>query len=386
MSSEEFGRVERRPTTVDLSWFLDLEKNKQLDLDPSYQRRSVWTAGDRRYFLDTIFRNYPSPAIFLHKSIDDDGSVTYHVVDGKQRITTILLFVANKIFLPHDFGDDRLSGKRWRQLDPSLRRIFWNYPIPIEQIDAVQGPIIKDVFARLNKNSRKLTRQELRHARFDGWLIEFIEDEALNDTWRTFRIRTPAKEKRMLDVQNLSELFEVVFRGEINGFDQDGLDELYAELEEPDSEDLLVSTEGVVEDFMHAKALLMQMEAHNQAVSAFAQPFGHLYTLWALIVIDGLKSKTPAEFANAYVAFMKRVEDYELSAELVTDGGDVALVHETDLNMGDGPEAMFVENPSLVEVNLSDRNVAVYKMNSIGASTELPQRRLRLEALRLGLG
>ena len=59
--------MERRPTTQDLTWLIDLRRNNQLDTDPPYQRRSVWTRNDKQYFLDTIFRNYPSPAIFLHK-------------------------------------------------------------------------------------------------------------------------------------------------------------------------------------------------------------------------------------------------------------------------------------------------------------------------------
>jgi hypothetical protein len=38
--------MKRRPTTQDISWLLDLARNKQLDLDPPYQRRSVWTNKD----------------------------------------------------------------------------------------------------------------------------------------------------------------------------------------------------------------------------------------------------------------------------------------------------------------------------------------------------
>ena len=61
--------MDRRPTTQDITWLLDLERNSQLDLDPPYQRRSVWTR-----------------KVFLHKSMTDDGAATYHVVDGKQRL------------------------------------------------------------------------------------------------------------------------------------------------------------------------------------------------------------------------------------------------------------------------------------------------------------
>src|SRR5271154_5285634 len=105
--------MQRRPSTQDLTWLLDLHQNRQLDLNPPYQRRSVWTVKDKQFFLDTIFRNYPSPAIFLHKTISEAGKATYHVVDGKQRTQTILDFVTNKLRIASNYGDTRLDGKKW---------------------------------------------------------------------------------------------------------------------------------------------------------------------------------------------------------------------------------------------------------------------------------
>src|SRR4051794_17910701 len=78
VAGESLRRVERVVSTYDVTWLLDLHKNNQLDLDPSYQRKSVWTPKDRRFFMDTIFRNYPSPALFLHKTIEvASGRTTY---------------------------------------------------------------------------------------------------------------------------------------------------------------------------------------------------------------------------------------------------------------------------------------------------------------------
>lgn len=42
----------RTLTTQDISWFLDIYDKGQLDLDPPYQRRSVWSPQDRRYFTE----------------------------------------------------------------------------------------------------------------------------------------------------------------------------------------------------------------------------------------------------------------------------------------------------------------------------------------------
>ncbi len=105
-----------RPSSQDISWFLDLFKTKRLDLEPPYQRRSVWTSKDRKFYLDTIFRGYPCPPIFLHKTVKEDGAAIYHVVDGKQRLETILMFADDKIALSKDYGDKRFNGKKWSDL------------------------------------------------------------------------------------------------------------------------------------------------------------------------------------------------------------------------------------------------------------------------------
>ena len=63
----------RSITQQDVSWFLDLKEKDQLDLDPPYQRRSVWTLKDKRFFIDTILNDYPAPPVFLHKTLDDNG-------------------------------------------------------------------------------------------------------------------------------------------------------------------------------------------------------------------------------------------------------------------------------------------------------------------------
>ena len=97
-------KFSRRASTQDVTWFLDQARQNRLDLEPPYQRKSVWTSGDRRFFLDTIFRDYPCPPIYLHKTIDDTGAAIYHIVDGKQRMETIINFASqNRLRLSSRF-------------------------------------------------------------------------------------------------------------------------------------------------------------------------------------------------------------------------------------------------------------------------------------------
>lgn len=363
MSYEPLRRVERVVTTYDVTWLLDLDKNNQLELNPPYQRKSVWTPKDRRFFMDTIFRNYPSPAIFLHKSIDDStGNTTYEVVDGKQRILTILLFVQNRFSLADDFGDNQFDGKRWRDFDekPLIKRLLWNYRITIEELDDSSFPDINDVFSRLNKNANKLTAQELRHARFDGWLITFLESEVEHPVWKSLKVRTIAKEKRMSDVQNVSELAAITLRKDISGFSQIDLDQLYADHDDPSAEETEFDAEVFVSEFMRVRGILEILEEDYGISSTTAQPFFNLYTLWAALTQHDLEDSAIGDFAARYTAFMEAVNAYHLEEDTTAP--------------------LSLENLSEAE-----KNIVRYKAATQGATTDEPKRRERLDALEAAL-
>jgi hypothetical protein len=353
--------MNRRPSTQDITWLLDLNRNGQLDLDPPYQRRSVWTIKDKQFFLDTIFRNYPSPAIFLHKTIDDAGKATYHVVDGKQRTQTILDFVNDKLRIGKDFGDVRLDGKKWSELggETDLRQKVWNYQLTIEQIDFVEGKVVNEVFDRLNRNARRLTPQELRHAKFDGWFISLVEAEAGREEWAIFGVVTKARAKRMADGQFISELLLVELERRVLGFDQDALDELYGKYEVPESIPEF-DEDARLEAFEQHKNYLLALENSNNAITQYAKALANFYTLWCLVVLTPDLPLKPEELAPRYTAFMQKV--VELSAQQ------------------ENLQAFLVEHPGQ-----DYAHALTYLNNFTGANTDLAQRQARLEALRAGV-
>lgn len=348
--------MKRRVTTQDISWFLDLNNNEQLDLDPPYQRRSVWTMRDRKFFLDTIFRDYPCPAIFLHKDTSAEGRITYHVVDGKQRLETIVLFVKNKLAIDKDFGDKTLAGKKWKQLEhePTLKKKFWDYVLSVEFIDTVEGLVVNDVFDRLNRNARKLERQEMRHAKYDGWFITTAEAEAEKDEWETLGVVTKARIKRMKDVQFISELLIVLLKDRIDGFDQDYLDDIYAEYETPQETLSDFSEEEFQKKLSFVKTYLLKMEDFNHVVTSYANGFGSFYSLWGAITLNRDSLPQPRMIAKKYRDFMEKVAN---------------LLREKD------PEDFFNRHKK----GYSD--AYRYFRNSIQASTDQPQRQERHEAI-----
>ena len=350
--------IDRRASTQDISWFLDLYRVEQLDLNPSYQRRSVWSPSDRRYFLDTIFRGYPSPAIYLHKETTRDGKTVYAVVDGKQRLETIIRFADNKISIASDFGDSRLEGKRWKKIskEPDFARAFWDYVMPVEFISVGdEATLLNEVFDRLNRNSRKLVEQELRHARYDGWFIDFVESESENPDWTDLGVVTTARARRMRDVQFLSELLIVLLKNDIGGFDQNEIDEFYANYEEPTETNPAFDEDDLKQRWTNAKRYLQDLQKEASVVTIYAKDFSNLYTLWTSVVLNAGKLPAVTIFAEKYSKFMTDVIKFKNQDYL-----DKVLKQE--------------ETPEFPQS-------LKYYQNSIGASTEPPQRQERQAAL-----
>ena len=298
--------MRRRVTIQDITWFLDQSRNSQLQLTPSYQRRSVWTNKDRRFFLDTIFKGYPCPAIFLHKRMSVDGRAIYDVVDGKQRLETILMFSQNQLSMPSDFDESSIAGKKWQDLGEAERKRFWNYVLPVELLDfeTDETSAVNDAFDRLNRNSRKLEPQELRHARFDGWFIKTVEDECQSPLWRTLGIVTNARAKRMKDAQFISELLLVLIENQQAGFDQQHLDEAYAKYDDPDDEGAELDTESFTTRLTDTKSFLSEMNEVNNCVKATAATVGAFYTLWSLVTLHRNLIGAASDLAKHYASFV----------------------------------------------------------------------------------
>lgn len=296
----------RQLTSQDISWFLDLHEKGQLNLEPPYQRRSVWSPRDKRFFIDTILNAYPAPPIFLHKTLDDNGRPTYHVVDGKQRLKTIIEFTQDQVRVPDDFADVNLQKRRWRELDREVRERFWNYVLIVEMLPDVSDAAVRNIFERINRNSRKLMPQEMRHAKYDGWFITRAEAESEKKEWKDFGVITTARSKRMADVQFISELFCVIIRNQIQGFDQDALDDLYAEYEDI-SENAMFVEDDFLEKVERVKTIIRQMLDHDPSFREFFKVQSHFYSLWCYIALEQHPVDPIADFGARYAVFMREV-------------------------------------------------------------------------------
>jgi hypothetical protein len=195
-----------------ISWFWDLYNRKLLELDPPYQRRSVWNQDYKDYFIDTVLNGYPAPAIFIYQEITPEGISKISIVDGKQRLSTLFEFANNQFPIYEKATVQRFRGKYFKDLDTNDKQEFWKYQFAIEYLPSSDEQVIGNIFDRINRNVIKLTPQELRHAKFNGVFINLAEDlttwmfDFLEENSKNFPKIEPRYKKQMKDVEMVAQL------------------------------------------------------------------------------------------------------------------------------------------------------------------------------------
>ncbi|MGZ4965833.1 MAG: DUF262 domain-containing protein, partial [Chthoniobacterales bacterium] len=93
-------RVEYQPLVV--QDIINLERNAELNLNPWYQRRSVWSPAQKAYLINTIFEKKPVPSLYVRHSLDLDKEKSIkEVVDGQQRIRCVLEYAVDAFAARH---------------------------------------------------------------------------------------------------------------------------------------------------------------------------------------------------------------------------------------------------------------------------------------------
>jgi hypothetical protein len=152
-------RVTTKPWS--LRQAIDDIKDKTIDLAPDFQRPSVWTAQQRSRLIESILLGIPLPAFYFSQ----DGAGLLQVVDGVQRLTSIVDFASGKFPLESLEYLATLDGKCFGDLDAPLRRRFHQTQIFVNVIEPGTPVEVKfNIFKRINTTAEPLTPQEIRHA------------------------------------------------------------------------------------------------------------------------------------------------------------------------------------------------------------------------------
>ena len=199
-------------TTLD---FVTWQEDKTLVLTPKFQRRGVWSAGARSFFIDTLIRGMPVPPVFLRsRQSDDRKKVIREVVDGQQRLTAVLDYLKNGFKLKKALNK-RWANKRFSDLRMEYQNAIHEFSFNCEVFKGVSDAYIFEVFARLNTYSVPLNPQELRNGRFFGFFKQSAYQLAYEcvEFWRKHGIFSDRAIARMQEVELTSELLIAEMHG-----------------------------------------------------------------------------------------------------------------------------------------------------------------------------
>ena len=201
-----------------ISWFQDQYKAGRLELRPPFQRKPVWTNKQRSFLIESILMEIPIPEVYVQVAQAEDGTEQYGVVDGQQRLRTILQFVGIERDSDQKDEDSNLfplealpatsihKGKTFAEVTGEERKRFFQYDICVRFLYTEDRTEVEDVFKRLNKYTLPLKAQELRNATYHGPFARLSERLADDEYWAVNRIVSPAAIRRMADIEMMSDL------------------------------------------------------------------------------------------------------------------------------------------------------------------------------------
>ncbi len=213
------------------TWSIDkirrLISNRKINLNPGFQRLSVWTENQQKLLINSILSEMPLPNIFLWER-KEGKKIIYDVIDGKQRIESIIAFTRYRKPIAVSIDSEgqnnwKFKGQyewKWKEIcdeETSIKRTFNNYKIPVVLIKGTLASI-ESVFIRINSTGKTLTKQEIRKAKWRNSPL-LIESEKLAAKYErvfiSYGILSAGQISRMKAVELVSELLLSIMREDV---------------------------------------------------------------------------------------------------------------------------------------------------------------------------
>jgi len=173
-----------------------------INLDPKFQRREAWDDVRKSRLIESIICGFPVPNIVLAEDAVRKGR--YLVIDGKQRLFSIVSFINDELEMRGLALRKDLNGYKYSKLLKEFPEIIDNLENqPIRTVIIRAWPdedFLYSVFYRLNSGSLPLSSQELRKALHGGKLLDYIDDY-INGSKSFAAIFGETPDRRMRDVE-----------------------------------------------------------------------------------------------------------------------------------------------------------------------------------------
>lgn len=188
----ETHTVENRKTeSYPISWFNTRISRGKVDPAPTYQRSFI-REGDDRFrtrLVESVLCECPIPSLYLCET----GENEYDVLDGQQRIRTLVAFMNNEFPIKKRYLDPdkwtegspaAVHGKEFKDLPSDLQDRFEDYQLKCDIFTESDEWRARDIYVRINAETKNLKPMELfkaTYAECANW--ETLTDFAASDDW-----------------------------------------------------------------------------------------------------------------------------------------------------------------------------------------------------------
>jgi hypothetical protein len=159
-------------------------EGRQIKISPKYQRKFRWQNDRCSQFIESLLLGIPIPSIFMATN----GDNSWEVVDGVQRLSTIIKFSGSEeLRLRHGVGSaleltdleklDQYNGLSFEDFPEALKLHFGTRPMKVITLNDKSDAIVRyDLFERLNTGGVLLSPQEIRDCVFQGPFADKLEE------------------------------------------------------------------------------------------------------------------------------------------------------------------------------------------------------------------
>lgn len=169
--------IREYPVSVIVEKFTNGLENDEAELFiPDYQREFVWTERQQSRFIESLLLNLPIPYLFVADTNEkDDGRI--EIVDGSQRIRTLVRFLAGNLTLEGLEKIPAANGLCFTDF-PKSRQLRFNRKTlrMIELTEQADEEARREIFDRLNSGGTHLNSMERRFGATEQPFYRFLLD------------------------------------------------------------------------------------------------------------------------------------------------------------------------------------------------------------------
>lgn len=154
---------------------LETLPDTKIKVNIEYQRGVIYSAEKQAAVIESILKDFAIPSIVLWENEDDK---TYDVIDGKQRLTSIFMFLSGNLQINY-IGN---TMKYYSQISEADKKKVKEYELPIIVMhgNSAEDHFKHELFEILNITAESLNSWELLQGTFYGNFLNSFKEEIQN--------------------------------------------------------------------------------------------------------------------------------------------------------------------------------------------------------------